>query len=58
MVGKLVRVGLREWLKQHYIERLERMSWMWRKDYKEDSVAIIVVDKLYRNMRFIAIKDK
>ncbi|KAF1829966.1 hypothetical protein BDW02DRAFT_609990 [Decorospora gaudefroyi] len=26
MVGELVGVGLREWLEQHYIERLERMS--------------------------------
>ncbi|EDU46047.1 predicted protein [Pyrenophora tritici-repentis Pt-1C-BFP] len=26
MVSELVRVGLREWLEQHYIKRLERVS--------------------------------
>jgi hypothetical protein len=26
MVGELVRVGVREWLEQHYVERLERLS--------------------------------
>jgi Arc/MetJ-type ribon-helix-helix transcriptional regulator len=58
MVGELVRVGLREWLEQHYIERLERVSRVGSKDHEEDPMAIAVLDKLHRDMRSMAIKDK
>ena len=58
MVSELVGVGLRERLKQHYVKRLERMSRMGGKDYKEDPVAITVVDTLHRDMRSMAIKDE
>ena len=58
IVSELVRVGLREWLEQHYIERLERVSRMGRKDHEENPMAIAVLDKLHRDMRSMAIKDE
>ena len=58
IVSELVRVGLREWLEQHYIERLERVSRIRRKDYEENPIAIAVLNKLYRDIRSIAIKNK
>ena len=58
MFGERVRVGLREWLEQHYIERLERVSRMGRKNHEKDPMAIAVADKLHGEMRSTAIKDE
>jgi hypothetical protein len=56
--SELVGVVLQERLEQYYIQRLKRMGGMRRKDHKEDPMAIAVADKLHREMRSMAIKDK
>ena len=55
--GELVAVGGREGLEYTDIKRLQRMSGMRGKYRKENLVLIVVVDKIYSNVRSIPIKD-
>jgi hypothetical protein len=51
-------VGWWEWLEHDDVEWLEGVSWMRWIDCKEDSIAIAVLDKIHREMRSMAIKNK